>query len=238
MLTAKDRDVIVALDFEDAQRMLQFLDTFEQKKPFVKVGMELFYSEGPQIVKEIAARGHKIFLDLKLHDIPNTVGSAMKSLSKLPVDFVDVHAGGSIAMMQAAVRAFEDAPNQPAILAITALTSLKEETLAKELLISSSLEEMVAVYAQNAQQAGLQGVVCSPWESTLVHEACGNDFMTVTPGIRFAGDDVQDQVRIATPERAHELGSNFIVMGRSITRAEDPRAAYDRAIREFLGKDA
>ncbi len=237
MLSVKDSDVIVALDFEDGEQTIKFLESFKGEKPFVKIGMELFYKEGPRIVQEIADRGHKIFLDLKLHDIPNTVGSAMKSLSKLPVDIVDVHAGGSIAMMQAAVSAFHECENKPAILAITALTSLNQETLNKELLIEGDVAGVVAHYAQNAQKAGLQGVVCSPWEASLVHDACGEDFFTVTPGIRFAGDNVQDQVRIATPDKARALGSDFIVMGRSITRSDNPCEAYRRAKYEFLGKE-
>ncbi len=238
MLTAYDGDVIIALDFEDKEQTLAFLDQFKDRKPFVKIGMELFYKEGPDIVREVASRGHKIFLDLKLHDIPNTVAKAMKSLSKLPIDMVDVHAGGSIAMMEAASHAFDDVDNRPAILAITALTSLKEETLNKELLLEGGVDGIVSHYAQNAMTAGLQGVVCSPWEAQMVHEACGDSFITVTPGIRFIGDDVQDQARIASPEKAMILGSDFIVMGRPITQAQNPVEAYERARKEFLGKDA
>ncbi len=210
MLTAYDGDVIIALDFEDKEQTLTFLEQFKDRKPFVKIGMELFYKEGPDIVREVASRGHKIFLDLKLHDIPNTVAKAMKSLSKLPIDMVDVHAGGSIAMMEAASHAFDDVDNRPAILAITALTSLKEETLNKELLLEGGVDGIVSRYAQNAMTAGLQGVVCSPWEAQMVHEACGDSFITVTPGIRFIGDDIQDQARIASPEKAMILGSDFI----------------------------
>ncbi len=238
MLTAYDGDVIIALDFEDSDQTLAFLSKFQNEKPFVKIGMELFYKEGPNIVKEVASRGHKIFLDLKLHDIPNTVNKAMKSLSTLPIDMIDVHAGGSIAMMEAASHAFDDSDNRPAILAITALTSLSKETLNKELMIEGGVEGIVSHYAENAAKAGLEGVVCSPWEAQMVHDACGDSFITVTPGIRFIGDDTQDQARIASPEKAMTLGSDFIVMGRPITQAQDPVEAYNRARREFLGKDA
>ena len=238
MITVDDGDVIVALDFENEDETLKFLDQFKEEKPFVKIGMELFYKEGPDIVRKIADRGHKIFLDLKLHDIPNTVASAMKSLSSLPIDMVDVHAAGSIAMMQAASHALDNCDRRPAILAITALTSLKQETLNKELLIEGGVEGVVSHYAQNAEKAGLQGVVCSPWEAQMVHDSCGYSFITVTPGIRFAGDDTQDQARIATPDKALILGSDFIVMGRSITQSKNPSEAYRRARREFLGKDA
>ncbi|MGP1598034.1 orotidine-5'-phosphate decarboxylase [Peptoanaerobacter stomatis] len=230
------KDVIIALDFPNGKETLKFLDKFEGKKPFVKIGMELFYSEGPSIINEIKARGHKIFLDLKLHDIPNTVEKAMMSLAKLDVDMCNVHAAGTIEMMQAALRGLTSikGENRPLLIAVTQLTSTSEERMQEELLINHSLEDTVTKYAQNTKFAGLDGVVCSPRESALIHNACGSDFLTVTPGIRFADAKKDDQVRITTPEDAKKLGSNFIVVGRPITKADDPVLAYERCLKEFL----
>ncbi len=230
------KDVIIACDFNSAEETFAFLDKFTGKKPFVKIGMELFYAEGPQIVREIKNRGHKIFLDLKLHDIPNTVMKAMKVLSNLDVDMVNVHAAGTIAMMEAAIKGLtrEDG-TRPMLIAVTQLTSTDEERMQKELYINRSLEETVMHYAENAAKAGLNGVVCSPLEAEKVHEACGKDFVTVTPGIRFADGDAGDQVRITTPARAKEIGSDYIVVGRPITQAADPVAAYERCVQEFIG---
>jgi orotidine 5'-phosphate decarboxylase len=230
------KDVIIALDFPNGKETLEFLDKFEGKKPFVKIGMELFYSEGPSIINEIKARGHKIFLDLKLHDIPNTVEKAMMSLAKLDVDMCNVHAAGTIEMMQAALKGLTSikGENRPLLIAVTQLTSTSEERMQEELLINHSLEDTVTKYAQNTKFAGLDGVVCSPRESTLIHNACGSDFLTVTPGIRFADAKKDDQVRITTPEDAKKLGSNFIVVGRPITKADDPVLAYERCLKEFL----
>ena len=232
-----NHDVIIALDFPSAQDVYAFLDNFKDEKPFVKIGMELFYAEGPEIVRQIKARGHKIFLDLKLHDIPNTVKSAMKVLSRLDVDMTNLHAAGTIEMMKAAVEGLtrEDG-TRPLLLAVTQLTSTSEERMQKELLINETMPKTVQKYAQNAQEAGLDGVVCSPLEAALVKEACGADFATVTPGIRFADGDAGDQVRVMTPERARVGGSDYIVVGRPITRAEDPVAAYRRAVKDFLGQ--
>ena len=231
-----NHDVIIALDFPSAKDVYAFLDKFQEEKPFVKIGMELFYAEGPEIVRQIKARGHKIFLDLKLHDIPNTVKSAMKVLSRLDVDMTNLHAAGTIEMMKAAVEGLtrEDG-TRPMLLAVTQLTSTSEERMQKELLINETMPKTVQKYAQNAQEAGLDGVVCSPLEAALVKEACGADFATVTPGIRFADGDVGDQVRVMTPERARIGGSDYIVVGRPITRAEDPVAAYRRCMKEFVG---
>jgi len=231
-----NHDVIIALDFPSAQDVYAFLDNFKDEKPFVKIGMELFYAEGPEIVRQIKARGHKIFLDLKLHDIPNTVKSAMKVLSRLDVDMTNLHAAGTIEMMKAAVEGLtrEDG-TRPLLLAVTQLTSTSEERMQKELLINETMPKTVQKYAQNAQEAGLDGVVCSPLEAALVKEACGADFATVTPGIRFADGDAGDQVRVMTPERARVGGSDYIVVGRPITRAEDPVAAYRRCMKEFVG---
>ena len=231
-----NHDVIIALDFPSAKDVYAFLDNFKDEKPFVKIGMELFYAEGPEIVRQIKARGHKIFLDLKLHDIPNTVKSAMKVLSRLDVDMTNLHAAGTIEMMNAAVEGLtrEDG-TRPMLLAVTQLTSTSEERMQKELLINETMPKTVQKYAQNAQEAGLDGVVCSPLEAALVKEACGADFATVTPGIRFADGDVGDQVRVMTPERARIGGSDYIVVGRPITRAEDPVAAYRRCVEEFVG---
>ena len=229
-------DVIIALDFPSAQDVYTFLDQFQEEKPFVKIGMELFYAEGPDIVRKIKARGHKIFLDLKLHDIPNTVKSAMRVLSRLDVDMVNLHAAGTIDMMRAAIEGLtrEDG-NRPMLLAVTQLTSTSEERMQKELLIAASMPETVKKYAQNAKEAGLDGVVCSPLEAALVKEACGADFATVTPGIRFADSQKDDQSRVMTPEKARLGGSDYIVVGRPITRAEDPVHAYRRCVKEFVG---
>ena len=213
---------------------MNFLDKFTGRKPFVKIGMELFYAEGPEIVRTIKARGHRIFLDLKLHDIPNTVKKAMSVLRNLDVDMTNVHAAGTIDMMKAAVEGLtrEDG-TRPLLIAVTQLTSTSEERMQKELLIGSSINDTIVKYAENAKAAGLDGVVCSPLEAAMVKEACGTEFMTVTPGVRFADGDVGDQVRVTTPERAKEIGSDFIVVGRPITAADDPVAAYERCMKEF-----
>ena len=230
------KDVIVACDFASAEETLAFLDKFTDEKPYVKIGMELFYAEGPQIVRQIKQRGHKIFLDLKLHDIPNTVKKAMKVLSGLDVDMCNLHAGGTIAMMEAALEGLTRPDGtRPLLIAVTQLTSTDQERMEKDLLIEKSLEEVVDHYAANAKKAGLDGVVCSPLEASKVHETCGEDFLTVTPGVRFADGDAGDQVRITTPARAKEIGSDYIVVGRPITQAEDPVAAYRRCISEFVG---
>ena len=231
-------DVIIACDFKSAEDTFKFLDLFkdEERKPFLKIGMELYYAEGPSIVREIKRRGHRIFLDLKLHDIPNTVKKAMSVLSNLDVDMTNVHAAGTIDMMKAALEGLtrEDG-SHPLLIAVTQLTSTSEERMQNELLINASMPDTVKKYAQNAKAAGLSGVVCSPLEAALVKEACGADFMTVTPGIRFADGDVGDQVRIMTPEKAR-AASDYIVVGRPITAAADPVAAYERCVREFLGE--
>lgn len=231
---ANNRDVIIALDFPSKDETLAFLDKFTDEKPFVKIGMELFYSEGPSIVREVKSRGHKIFLDLKLHDIPNTVAKAMASLTRLDVDMVNVHAAGTIEMMRAAIKGLtrEDG-SRPLLIAVTQLTSTDQERMQNELLISETLGNVVITYAQNALMAGLDGVVCSPLEAADIHGACGEDFLTVTPGIRFAGATKDDQVRITTPARAKEIGSDYIVVGRPITQADDPVAAYRKCIAEF-----
>ncbi|MBR4028418.1 MAG: orotidine-5'-phosphate decarboxylase [Alistipes sp.] len=228
------RDVIIACDFSSKEQTLNFLDKFTGRKPFVKIGMELFYAEGPEIVRTIKARGHRIFLDLKLHDIPNTVKKAMSVLRNLDVDMTNVHAAGTVDMMKAAVEGLtrEDG-TRPLLIAVTQLTSTSEERMQKELLIGASINDTIVKYAENAKAAGLDGVVCSPLEATMVKEACGKEFMTVTPGVRFADGDVGDQVRVTTPERAKEIGSDFIVVGRPITAADDPVAAYERCMREF-----
>ena len=233
-------DVIIALDFENQQKTLAFLDRFPAgEKPYVKIGMELFYAEGPEIVRQIKARGHRIFLDLKLHDIPNTVKKAMAVLSRLDVDMVNLHAAGTRAMMEAALEGLTRPDgSRPILLAVTQLTSTSGERMRDELLIDRPLDQVVMAYAQNAAEAGLDGVVCSPLEAGKVHQVCGGGFLTVTPGIRFAGSDAGDQVRITTPQRARELGSDYIVVGRPITQAEDPVEAYRRAVREFTGKTA
>ena len=229
------KDVIIACDFPDRESTLAFLDRFQgSRKPFVKIGMELFYGAGPDIVREIKARGHRIFLDLKLHDIPNTVRKAMKVLSALDVDMVNVHAAGTVAMMKAALEGLTRADGtRPLLIAVTQLTSTSEETMQKELLIGAGINDTIVRYAQNAREAGLDGVVCSPLEAAMVKDACGDAFLTVTPGIRFADAAADDQVRITTPARAREIGSDYIVVGRPITAAEDPVAAYERCMKEF-----
>lgn len=236
---ANAKDVIIACDFPSAEATFAFLDKFkdEERKPFLKIGMELYYGAGNEVVREIKRRGHKIFLDLKLHDIPNTVRKAMKVLSSLDVDMVNVHASGTVAMMKAALEGLtrEDG-TRPLLIAVTQLTSTSEETMRNELLIDASINDTIAKYAANAKEAGLDGVVCSPLEAALVKKACGNDFMTVTPGIRFADAKADDQVRITTPARAREIGSDYIVVGRPITAAEDPVAAYRRCVAEFCGE--
>ena len=228
------KDVIIACDFSSAAETLSFLDLFTGKKPFVKIGMELFYAEGPEIVRQIKKRGHRIFLDLKLHDIPNTVQKAMKSLSGLDVDICNLHAGGGMEMMKAAVKGLtrEDG-TRPLLIAVTMLTSIDQEMMENELGIHGDLPEVVMIYAKNAKDAGLDGVVCSPLEAAKVHEVCGDGFLTVTPGIRFADDAKGDQQRVTTPAKAKTLGSDFIVVGRSITAAADPVEAYRRCISEF-----
>ncbi len=231
------KDVIIACDFSSKEETLAFLDKFEneERKPFLKIGMELYYAEGNAIVKEIKRRGHKIFLDLKLHDIPNTVRKAMKVLSALDVDMVNVHASGTVEMMKAAKEGLTRADGtRPLLIAVTQLTSTSEQTMQQELLIGATIGETIIKYARNAKEAGLDGVVCSPLESTIVKEACGNEFMTITPGIRFADSAADDQVRITSPARARQLGSDYIVVGRPITAAEDPVAAYRRCVAEFL----
>ena len=228
------RDVIIACDFSSKEQTLNFLDKFTGRKPFVKIGMELFYAEGPEIVRTIKERGHRIFLDLKLHDIPNTVKKAMSVLRNLDVDMTNVHAAGTVDMMKAAIEGLtrEDG-TRPLLIAVTQLTSTSEERMQKELLIGASINDTIVKYAENAKAAGLDGVVCSPLEAAMVKEACGTEFMTVTPGVRIADGDVGDQVRVTTPERAKEIGSDFIVVGRPITAADDPVAAYERCMREF-----
>lgn len=230
------KDVIIACDFPSKEDTLAFLDKFTGKKPYVKIGMELFYSEGPAIVKEIKERGHQIFLDLKLHDIPNTVEKAMAALSKLDVDMCNLHAAGTKDMMEAALRGLtrEDG-SRPLLIAVTQLTSTSEERMQKELLIPEKLDQVVIKYAQNAAAAGLDGVVCSPLEAGKIHEHCGTGFLTVTPGVRFADGDKGDQVRVTTPAKAKEIGSDYIVVGRPITKADDPVAAYERVCAEFIG---
>ena len=231
------KDVIIACDFDGKEALLSFLDKFQDEKPYLKVGMELFYAAGPEIVKEIKKRGHKIFLDLKLHDIPNTVKKAMKVLSGLDVDMCNLHASGTIPMMEAAIEGLtrEDG-TRPILLAVTQLTSTSQEVMERDLLINKNIGDVVAHYAKNAQAAGLDGVVCSPLEASIVKEKCGKDFYTVTPGVRFADGDVGDQKRVTTPQRAREIGSDYIVVGRPITAAEDPVAAYRRCVKEFLGE--
>ena len=232
------KDVIVACDFPSRQATLEFLDKFSgcERKPFVKIGMELFYAEGPQIVRDIKARGHKIFLDLKLHDIPNTVKSAMAVLSKMDVDICNVHAAGTTAMMQAAIEGLTRPDGtRPLLIAVTQLTSTDQEAMEKDLLIEKPMEEVVMHYALTAKNAGLDGVVCSPLEAKAVHDTCGKGFLTVTPGIRFSDSAAGDQKRIMTPAKAKEIGSDYIVVGRPITRSEDPVAAYTRCVDEFIG---
>ena len=230
------KDVIIACDFSSAQATFDFLDKFTEEKPFVKIGMELYYAEGPSIVKEIKKRGHKIFLDLKLHDIPNTVKKSMAVLSKLDVDMTNLHAAGTIDMMKAAVEGLtrEDG-TRPLLIAVTQLTSTSEERMQNELLINASINDTIVKYANNAKEAGLDGVVCSPLEAGMVKESCASEFMTVTPGVRFADGDIGDQVRVTTPAKAKEIGSDYIVVGRPITAADDPVAAYRRCVEEFVG---
>lgn len=233
-----NKDVIIACDFGSADDALKFLDKFsgEERKPFVKIGMELYYASGNEIVRELKRRGHKIFLDLKLHDIPNTVKKAMKVLSALDVDMVNVHATGTKEMMAAAVEGLtrEDG-TRPLLIAVTQLTSTSQKAMNEQLKVEGDINDVIAHYARNAKEAGLDGVVCSPLEAGLVKEACGNDFLTVTPGIRFKDSATDDQVRITDPSRAREIGSDFIVVGRPITAAPDPVAAWRRCVREFCG---
>ena len=230
------KDVIVACDFPGADETLAFLDRFREEKPFVKIGMELFYAEGPQIVRKIKARGHRVFLDLKLHDIPNTVKKAMRSLSALDVDIVNLHAAGTRAMMTAALEGLTRPDGtRPLLIAVTQLTSTDQQALRDELLIDRPMDEVVMAYAKNASDAGLDGVVCSPLEAGKVHALCGGGFLTVTPGVRFAGGERGDQKRVTTPAQARELGSDYIVVGRPITQADDPVAAYRQCVKEFLG---
>ncbi len=230
------KDVIIACDFASKQATMEFLDKFTDVKPFVKIGMELFYAEGPEIVREIKARGHKIFLDLKLHDIPNTVKKSMAVLSRLDVDMTNLHAGGTISMMEAALEGLtrEDG-SRPMLIAVTQLTSTDQERMENDLLIKEPIDKVVMHYAHNAKLAGLDGVVCSPLEAGKVHETCGNGFVTVTPGVRFADGDKGDQKRVMTPEEAKKIGSDYIVVGRPITAAADPVAAYKRCVDEFIG---
>lgn len=229
------RDVIIACDFAGAGDCMAFLDKFTGKKPFVKIGMELFYAEGPQIVRAIKERGHKIFLDLKLHDIPNTVKKSMAVLSRLDVDMCNLHAGGAIPMMEAALEGLTRPDGtRPLLIAVTQLTSTSEEIMRRDLLINEPIEEVVMHYAENAKRAGLDGVVCSPLEASAVHGRCGEGFLTVTPGIRYADGDKGDQSRVTTPARAREIGSDYIVVGRPITAAEDPVAAYERCVADFV----
>ena len=230
------RDVIIACDFPNAEQTLTFLDKFTEEKPFVKIGMELFYAEGPEIVRQIKARGHRIFLDLKLHDIPNTVKKAMAVLSRLDVDICNLHAAGGMDMMRAAAEGLTRPDGtRPLLIAVTQLTSIDQKRMEEELLISRPLEDVVMQYAVNAKAAGLDGVVCSPLEAGKVHKTCGEDSLTVTPGVRFAESESGDQQRITTPARARELGSDYIVVGRPITAAADPVAAYERCVKEFVG---
>ncbi|MBO4861865.1 MAG: orotidine-5'-phosphate decarboxylase [Firmicutes bacterium] len=230
------KDVIIACDFPTREATLEFLDRFTGRKPFVKIGMELFYAEGPQIVRDIKARDHKIFLDLKLHDIPNTVKSAMAVLSALDVDIVNVHAAGTTAMMQAALEGLTRPDGtRPLLIAVTQLTSTDQESMERDLLIEKPMKTVVMHYAKTAKAAGLDGVVCSPMEATAVHVACGESFLTVTPGIRFEDDYAGDQKRIMSPKSARLIGADYIVVGRPVTRSEDPVAAYERCVREFIG---
>ena len=230
------KDVIVACDFSSAEQVFTFLDKFKERKPFVKIGMELYYAQGPEIVRQIKARGHKIFLDLKLHDIPNTVKKAMAVLSGLDVDMCNVHAAGTSAMMKAALEGLTRPDgSRPLLIAVTQLTSTDQESMEKELLIEKPLDQVVMSYARTAMEAGLDGVVCSPLEAGKVHETCGKSFVTVTPGVRFADGDAGDQKRVTTPEKAKELGSDYIVVGRPITAASDPVEAYNRCVKEFIG---
>ena len=230
------KDVIIACDFKNREETLKFLDQFTEEKPFLKIGMELFYSEGPEIVREIKKRGHKIFLDLKLHDIPNTVKKAMTSLSKLDVDMCNVHAAGTKEMMKAGLRGLtKEDGTRPLLISVTQLTSTSQERMEQELLIKEDIDKVVMHYAENSKLAGLDGVVCSPLEAGKVKEVCGKEFLTITPGVRFETDDVGDQVRVTTPKRAKEIGSDYIVVGRPITKAENPVEAYRRCVEDFIG---
>ncbi len=228
------KDVIIACDFSSKEKFFEFLDKFQGRKPFVKIGMELFYAEGPEIVREIKKRGHKIFLDLKLHDIPNTVKKSMSVLSRLDVDMTNLHASGTINMMTAAIEGLtrEDG-TRPILIAVTQLTSTDQESMQNDLLINEPIDKVVMHYASNAKKAGLDGVVCSPLEAEKVHSTCGREFITVTPGVRFADGDIGDQKRVMTPAEAKKIGSDYIVVGRPITAAEDPVEAYERCVREF-----
>ncbi|MCQ2409656.1 MAG: orotidine-5'-phosphate decarboxylase [Clostridia bacterium] len=230
------KDVIIALDFDTKEKVFSFLDLFKDKKPFVKIGMELFYAEGAEMVRELKRRGHKIFLDLKLHDIPNTVKKTMHVLSGLDVDMTNLHAGGTKKMMEFALEGLirEDG-TRPILIAVTQLTSTDQEALENDLLIHEPIDRVVMHYAKNAKDAGLDGVVCSPLEAEKVHSTCGENFITVTPGVRFADGDKGDQKRVMTPAEARKIGSDYIVVGRPITAAEDPVAAYERCVKEFLG---
>ena len=229
------KDVIIACDFPNGKEVLAFLDKFHDEKPYVKIGMELFYGAGPEIIREIKKRGHKIFLDLKLHDIPNTVMKAMKVLSELDVDMCNLHAGGGVPMMEAAIKGLTRADGtRPLLIAVTQLTSTSQEIMENDLLIKEPIDEVVLHYAKNAKKAGLDGVVCSPLEAGKVHANCGSDFLTITPGVRFADGDIGDQVRVTTPAKAKEIGSDYIVVGRPITAAEDPVEAYRRCVSEFV----
>lgn len=232
------KDIIIACDFSSKEEVLNFLDNFKDVKPFVKIGMELYYAVGPEIVKEIKKRGHKIFLDLKLHDIPNTVKKAMSVLKNLDIDMCNVHAQGTIKMMEAAIEGLtKEDGTRPLLIAVTQLTSTSEETMKKDLLIDKSLDDVVMHYALSSKIAGLDGVVCSPLEANKVHSVCGDNFITVTPGVRFDDNQKQDQVRITTPKKAREIGSDYIVVGRPITESSDPVAAYKRCIKDFLNKE-
>ena len=229
------KDVIIACDFDSAEKTFAFLDKFTGKKPFVKIGMELYYAEGPSIVKEIKARGHKIFLDLKLHDIPNTVKKAMAVLSRLDVDMTNLHAAGTKRMMEAAIEGLTRPDGtRPMLIAVTQLTSTDQEAMENDLLIKEPIDKVVMHYAHNAMEAGLDGVVCSPLEAGKVHDTCGKGFVTVTPGVRFADGEIGDQKRVMTPAEAKKIGSDYIVVGRPITAAEDPVAAYERCVAEFI----
>lgn len=229
------KDVIIACDFADKETALNFLDKFKGRKPFVKIGMELFYAEGPQIVREIKARGHKIFLDLKLHDIPNTVKKSMAVLSRLDVDMCNLHAAGTSRMMEAALEGLTRPDGtRPLLIAVTQLTSTDQEAMERDLLIKEPIDKVVMHYAETAKNAGLDGVVCSPLEAQKVYDICGEKFLTVTPGVRFADGDIGDQKRVMTPEQAKKIGSDYIVVGRPITAAPDPVAAYERCIKEFV----
>ena len=228
------KDVIIACDFDSAEKTFAFLDKFTGRKPFVKIGMELYYAEGPEIVREIKRRGHKIFLDLKLHDIPNTVKKAMAVLSNLDVDITNLHAAGATAMMQGAIEGLTRPDGtRPLLIAVTQLTSTDQETMERDILIKHPIDEVVMHYAETAKNAGLDGIVCSPLEAGKVHDRCGKEFLTITPGVRFADGDIGDQKRVMTPAAAKEIGSDYIVVGRPITAAADPVAAYERCVAEF-----